>query len=51
VSQNIYQMGITGARILINKIEEESDMVNQVIMEPKLVIRKSCGFHIKGYVR
>ena len=52
IPQNIHQMGITGAVTLINKIEGRAyDGVNQVIMEPKLVIRKSCGFHQKGYVR
>jgi DNA-binding LacI/PurR family transcriptional regulator len=52
IPQNIHQMGTTGTETLINKIEGGgSHMVNQVIMEPKLVIRKSCGFHQKGYVR
>ena len=26
-------------------------MVNQVIMDSKLVIRKSCGYHLRGYTR
>lgn len=52
ITQNIHQMGTTGTETLINKIEGGgSHMVNQVIMEPKLVLRKSCGFHQKGYVR
>lgn len=52
ISQNIKQMGTTGAETLINKIEGRADdMVNQVIMEAKMVIRKTCGFHLKGYVR
>ena len=52
IPQNIGQMGITGCETLINKIEGRGyDMVNQVIMEPKMVIRKSCGFYQKGYVR
>ena len=52
ITQNIKQMGIRGTETLINKIEGRAyDGVNQVIMEPKIVIRKSCGFHPKGYVR
>lgn len=52
ISQHIRQMGITGAKTLINKIEmHNSHMVNQVIMEPEIVIRKSCGFYLRGYVR
>ncbi|MCJ7808784.1 MAG: substrate-binding domain-containing protein, partial [Desulfobulbaceae bacterium] len=52
VTQNIYQMGTTGVETLTKKIEGEgSDMVNQVIMEPRIIIRKSCGFQPKGYVR
>jgi LacI family transcriptional regulator len=52
IRQNIYQMGITGTEILINRIERAgSDMVNQVIINSELVIRKSCGFSLKGYVR
>ena len=52
IPQNIHQMGITGAETLINKIEGSAyEMVNQVIMEPKMVIRKTCGFYPEGYVR
>jgi len=52
ITQHIRQMGITGAKTLINKIEMNNPhMVNQIIMEPEIVIRKSCGFYPKGYVR
>ncbi|MBW2369902.1 MAG: LacI family DNA-binding transcriptional regulator [Deltaproteobacteria bacterium] len=54
IKSNPYQMGATGAEILINKIElsdSDSAMVNQVIMETRLIKRKSCGFHATGYVR
>ena len=52
ITQNIQQMGIRGTEAIINKIEEEgSGMVNQIIMEPRIIIRKSCGFQIEGYVR
>ncbi len=52
IRHNIYQMGNTATEILINRIERVgSDMVNQVIINSELVIRKSCGFNLKGYVR
>jgi LacI family transcriptional regulator len=52
IRQNIYQMGTAGTEILINRIEKTvSDRVNQVIIKSELVIRKSCGFNLKGYVR
>jgi len=52
IPQNIHRMGTTSTKNLIDKIEgADSDMVNQIIMEPKITIRKSCGFYLKGYVR
>jgi LacI family transcriptional regulator len=52
IRQNIYQMGSTGTEILIHRIEgEKSDMVSQVIINSELVIRKSCGHYLTGYVR
>ena len=52
ISQDTYQMGSTGAGILINKIERiGSTLVNQVIMKSELIIRKSCGYYLRGYVR
>lgn len=52
IRQNIYQMGVAGAEVLIKRIQRTgSDMVNQVIINSELVIRKSCGFNLTGYVR
>lgn len=53
ISQEKYEMGALGARILIDKVEKSGPrgMVNQVILEARLVIRKSCGFERTGYVR
>jgi DNA-binding LacI/PurR family transcriptional regulator len=52
IRQNIYQMGVRGAEIVINRIEgTDTDMVNQVIINSELVIRRSCGFGLTGYVR
>jgi LacI family transcriptional regulator len=52
ISQNKYEMGVIGVEILINKIEKTTpDMVNKIVLEPKIVKRKSCGYHLRGYVR
>ena len=53
VSQNQYNMGITGAQMLINKIkgQNQSGVSSKIEMEAELIIRNSCGFNLKGYVR
>jgi LacI family transcriptional regulator len=52
INQNIYQIGSTGAEILINKIEKSAKgITSQIFMESKLLIRDSCGYRQKGYVR
>ena len=52
VSQKQYEMGAMGVGILINSIEEATpQMANTIVLEAKLVKRKSCGYHLGGYVR
>jgi LacI family transcriptional regulator len=52
ISQNKYEMGAMGAKILIDKIEKTSPgVVSQLILEAGLIIRKSCGHCRQGYVR
>jgi len=52
ISQNKYDMGVMGTKILIDKIEKKTpDMVNKIVLEPKLMIRKTCGFHLHGYIK
>jgi LacI family transcriptional regulator len=52
ISQKKYEMGTLGAKILIEKIEKNSPgVVNQLILEAGLIIRKSCGYSQRGYVR
>jgi len=44
VSQRKYEMGNLGVQILIDYIErEETDYIHKVILEPRLIIRESCG--------
>lgn len=52
ISHNTCDMGEIGTRILIDKIEGATrDMVSKIVLEVKLVIRKSCGYYLHGYVR
>jgi len=52
ISQKKYEMGAKGAEILIKKVEGVlSGIVQQLILEAQLVIRKSCGHHLHGYIR
>jgi LacI family transcriptional regulator len=53
VSQNKQEMGRQGAQRLIAKIEKKRGYNKpfQVVLEPRLIIRKSCGFSASaGYV-
>ena len=52
INQSKYEMGALSAKILIDKIEQEPlGMVNKVVLEANLVVRKTCGFGLKGYIR
>jgi LacI family transcriptional regulator len=50
VSQKKYEMGALAVKILIEKIKNGSPpMANQIILEPELIIRTSCGYQLHGY--
>jgi LacI family transcriptional regulator len=50
ISQKKYEMGSLAVKILIDKIKNGSiPMANQIILEPELVIRNSCGYRLYGY--
>ncbi len=52
ISQKKYEMGEMGAKILIEKIEKTlPGLVSQLILEAGMIIRKSCGYSQRGYVR
>lgn len=52
ISQNKYEMGVMGVKILVDKIEKKTpNMVNKVVLEARLMIRKTCGYHLHGYQR
>jgi LacI family transcriptional regulator len=49
VSQKKYEMGGRAAQILIERIEQKTHSPQQVVLQPELVIRASCGFRNKPY--
>jgi LacI family transcriptional regulator len=52
IGQKKYEMGATAVKMLVERIEgKKVESSREVILEPELIIRKSCGFHLKGYQR
>jgi len=52
ISQKKYDMGTHATEILVNKIEEKTPgMVNKIVLNAELVVRKTCGYSVSGYVR
>ncbi|SMD11436.1 transcriptional regulator, LacI family [Desulfocicer vacuolatum DSM 3385] len=52
VSHRQYQMGSTGTELLVDKIasERQAGVTKNIVLEPELIVRKSCGFGVKGYI-
>lgn len=52
VRHNQYDMGMFAADMLIKKLQNSGQpgVSNKIEMEAELVVRKSCGFHLMGYV-
>jgi len=47
VSQRKYEMGERGVQILIDLIEsQQPDYINKIVLEPRLIIRESCGCNL-----
>jgi len=52
VSQKKYEIGSIATDILIKKIESRTPpLVNKVVLDTELVIRKTCGYIETGYIR
>ena len=50
IGQRKYEMGAIAVRTLIDKIEgRDRGQVRQIALEPELIVRKSCGYHLRGY--
>ena len=51
VGQKKYEMGSLAVEILVNRIENSTfGMVNTVVLKPEIIIRRSCGYFLDGYV-
>jgi len=49
VTQKKAVMGSMAVDILLENItEERSHLTNHILLEPSLIIRESCGFHLRG---
>jgi DNA-binding LacI/PurR family transcriptional regulator len=52
ISQQKYEMGSIGVKILIDRIEQNTPRrVEKVVLKADLIIRKTCGFYPGGYKR
>ena len=51
IGQKKYEMGAVAVQTLVEKIEggEVMPLTREIILKPELIIRKTCGFHLKGY--
>ncbi|BBO87197.1 LacI family DNA-binding transcriptional regulator [Desulfosarcina ovata] len=50
INQQIIEIGRLSVNLLVDRIEKKSaPLVSKIVLQPELVIRKSCGFHLKGY--
>ncbi len=50
IGQKKYEMGSMAVKKLVERIErKKAGTSEKVILEPELIIRKTCGFYLKGY--
>jgi LacI family transcriptional regulator len=50
IGQKKYEMGSIAVHILIDKIEgRDGDKARRITLEPELIVRRSCGYHLRGY--
>ena len=51
IGQKKFEMGAIAVEMLVEKIEEGDDRpsAKEIFLVPELIIRKTCGFHLKGY--
>jgi LacI family transcriptional regulator len=53
IGQKKYEMGALAVKVLVEKIEgdESKPSTKEIFLKPELIIRKTCGFHARGYQR
>jgi DNA-binding LacI/PurR family transcriptional regulator len=50
IGQKKYEMGALAVKTLVERIEGgKGGPPKEFILEPELIIRKTCGFYLKGY--
>ena len=50
IGQKKYEMGSIAVHTLLERIEGgDRDKARQITLEPDLIIRRSCGYHLRGY--
>ncbi len=50
IGQKKYEMGALAVKKLVERIEgDRTEPPKEIILEPELIIRKTCGFHLKRY--
>jgi LacI family transcriptional regulator len=51
IGQKKFEMGAIAVEMLVEKIEKGDDRpsAKEIFLVPELIIRKTCGFHLKGY--
>jgi LacI family transcriptional regulator len=51
IGQKKFEMGALAVKTLVEKIEggESKSSTKEILLKPELIIRKTCGFHLKGY--
>ncbi len=50
IGQKKYEMGSIAVHMLLERIEGgDRDKARQITLEPDLIIRRSCGYHLRGY--
>ena len=51
IGQKKFEMGAIAVKMLVERIEggEGKLSTKEVFLKPELIIRKTCGFHLKGY--
>jgi DNA-binding LacI/PurR family transcriptional regulator len=51
IGQKKYEMGAMAVKTLVERIEgRKTGPSEEIILEPELIIRKTCGFHPNGYL-
>ena len=51
IGQKKFEMGAIAVKTLVEKIEGEEvrPSTKEIILKPELIVRKTCGFHLRGY--